>query len=167
MRIRMKTAKNQRLRTFADYLLDNKIVRTQKEFAEILGKSQSQITNYLSGKDNFSKKIVMQIQKKFPSLNEDWLEDGVGEMLKNFQTTGDIRGKDNIANVHHNGNGNIEIGTAADFIEIARNLQSQLFSKDRQIAQKDEQIAEKDKQIAQRDELANRLLKMLEDLNKK
>ena len=82
----MKNCKNERLTVFYQYLKNEGLVESKKDFAEKLGKSSAQISNYFTGTDNFSEKIVRQIQKSFPMLNGEWLEVGHGSMLKSEQS---------------------------------------------------------------------------------
>jgi len=92
----MKTAKNERLAFFFEHLKNEGVVGSKKEFAKKIGKSGAQMSNYFTGIDNFSEKIIQEIQKAFPILNKEWLQTGYGEMLTTSQQIGDISGNANI-----------------------------------------------------------------------
>jgi Predicted transcriptional regulator len=54
---------------------------TQREFAERIGSTQNVLANYESGRRNPSNAVINNICKEF-SVNEEWLRNGTGEMLK-------------------------------------------------------------------------------------
>lgn len=74
---------NQRLRKIIDELKASRNVYTDADFARIVDVSRSELSQMLSGKRPVSKRIVSNLLTNFPSINEDWLMAGEGEMLKN------------------------------------------------------------------------------------
>lgn len=73
---------NQRLRKIIDELKASRNVYTDADFARIVDVSRSELSQMLSGKRPVSKRIVSNLLTNFPSINEDWLMTGEGEMLK-------------------------------------------------------------------------------------
>ena len=66
---------NQRLRILITELRKRKKVYSQAEFAQIVGISRTQFSEIVTGKRKLSDKVI-------PEINEKWLRDGDGEMLK-------------------------------------------------------------------------------------
>ncbi|BDS10939.1 ATG16 family protein [Aureispira anguillae] len=56
--------------------------KNKTEFSKILGYTTSQsYTNYLSGSNNLSMKMVKTLKEHDPRINIDWILSGQGEML--------------------------------------------------------------------------------------
>lgn len=72
---------NERLRTFFDYLLEQRRVFNYRDFGEQIAKSKSQVSNLINGKTGITKRTAEQIKDGFPELNIEWLLHGTGEML--------------------------------------------------------------------------------------
>ena len=72
---------NERLRTFFDYLLEQRRAFNYRDFGEQIGKSKSQVSNLINGKTAITKRTAEQIKDGFPELNMEWLLHGTGEML--------------------------------------------------------------------------------------
>lgn len=73
---------NQRLKTLVAELRKHKKVYSQAEFAEIVGISRTQFSEIVTGKRKLSDKAIHKIITALPEINEDWLRNGAGEMLK-------------------------------------------------------------------------------------
>lgn len=73
---------NQRLRILITELRKRKKVYSQAEFAQIVGISRTQFSEIVTGKRKLSDKAIHKIIKALPEINEKWLRDGDGEMLK-------------------------------------------------------------------------------------
>lgn len=72
---------NQRLRKIIDELKSARSVYTDADFARIVDVSRSELSQMLSGKRPVSKRLVSNLLTEFPTINEDWLMTGAGEML--------------------------------------------------------------------------------------
>jgi plasmid maintenance system antidote protein VapI len=72
---------NQRLRKIIDELKNARSVYTDADFARIVDVSRSELSQMLSGKRPVSKRLVSNLLTEFPTINEDWLMTGAGEML--------------------------------------------------------------------------------------
>lgn len=85
---------NERIKFFINYLIETRKVFNQTDFANIIGKSKSQMSEMINGKRSISEQTVHIIASKFPDLNIDWLLYGEGEMIKNSGNfiQGDVNG---------------------------------------------------------------------------
>ena len=72
---------NQRLRKIIDELKNARSVYTDADFARIVDVSRSELSQMLSGKRPVSKRLISNLLTEFPTINEDWLMTGAGEML--------------------------------------------------------------------------------------
>ena len=77
----MKDIKIQRIRDLLSYLETERIILSQREFAEMLGIKPSSISEMLTGKRTISEKTIHKIASTFPQVNEGWLLSGEGKML--------------------------------------------------------------------------------------
>ena len=66
-----------RLLTFFNYLNIKQV-----DFAKVLGKKPSQISNILSGHKNISAEFAFEVAEKYPTLNPEWVVSGNGDMLR-------------------------------------------------------------------------------------
>lgn len=78
----MNNTTNQRLKELIKFLIDNKKVYNQKDFADKIGKSKTQLSEMVKGTLVISERTVHAIVTAFPELNTEWLLTGKGEMLK-------------------------------------------------------------------------------------
>ena len=74
---------NQRIREIIDVLKEQRIVLSDGEFASEVGIGKSQLSEVITGKRKVSEKYIRKMRMRFPEINEDWLRNGEGEMLKN------------------------------------------------------------------------------------
>lgn len=98
--------KNERVSEAFSYLKEHRKVQNQSDFAKLLGKERSYISELLNGKRDVSEHFVGLMCDLFTDINSKWIIDGVGEMLKNnTSVSGNIRNnKGNISHVVGNGN---------------------------------------------------------------
>lgn len=81
---------NQRLRQVIDGLKDQRIVYSDADFSRQVGISRSELSQMLSGKRKVSKQCLNGLFTIFPELNESWLIEGKGEILKPQETPATI-----------------------------------------------------------------------------
>lgn len=109
---------SQRFRLLLDYLKENKVVRNQQDFTERVSSDKSTISQIMNGRLTPPNDLFGRVALAFPSVNEEWLRSGEGEMLKpSVQQTSYGKNSPNV-----NGNGNlIGGGDSLDkaFAEIA------------------------------------------------
>lgn len=83
--------KSIRLKKVIAYLKGSEIIKTQRDFAEIIDMNKSNLSSALNGKEEYlTDNLFEKIAKTFPELNKIWLLTGEGEMLKkDFTKIGD------------------------------------------------------------------------------
>ena len=89
---------NERFKVLLEYLITNKEVRNQQEFAEIISSDKSTVSQIKNGKANIPNIMFERIASSFLSINIDWLRTGNGDMLKSLNQATVIAGNDNRAN---------------------------------------------------------------------
>ena len=103
--------KRDRLKIFIRHLISAKIVKTQKDLGVKLGyENESYFSQIINGHTSEPTDFIEQLKTLEPLLNTDWLEYGIGEMLKSNTTPiiqGDITiGDVNNSNISNVGHGN-------------------------------------------------------------
>lgn len=73
---------NQRIRKLIDELKNQRKVYSDADFARIVEIPRGDLSQMLSGKRKVSKRCVSNLLANFPEVNEEWLREGEGEMLK-------------------------------------------------------------------------------------
>ena len=75
--------RGERFREAVRYLQDNGHAKTQKDLAEIIGCSTSQITNAIKGKKaNMTKQLIWKLNRRFDNIfNENYIWDGNGSLI--------------------------------------------------------------------------------------
>ena len=73
---------NQRIIEAFEYLKKNKYFRNQQDFVERIGSDKSTVSQILNGRLQSNKQFVCKVSEAFNVISENWLIDGVGEMLK-------------------------------------------------------------------------------------
>ena len=68
-------SKNEKLRKFIDYLKNSGVVRTDADFANLMGRNKGNLSEILSGKNNLTPQFIYDIAQKFPELNPNFLSD--------------------------------------------------------------------------------------------
>lgn len=85
-----------RLKTIIDELKKRHIIHNQSEFAEVLNKHASYISECLSGKRLISEKLIHEVKDKFPLINYEWIMEGTGKPILDYlDFTQNIFGDDN------------------------------------------------------------------------
>lgn len=75
--------KTERLKKIISYLKWNEIVKTQKDFANIIEINKTNLSSALNGKEEYlTDNLFDKVLKKFPEISKEWLLTGKGEMLK-------------------------------------------------------------------------------------
>lgn len=77
----MQIAENERVKRVYEYLKNNKIVHSQREFAQNIGSYPSDISKILRQKQDVSNKLLERISGAYPQINPQWLQTGDGEMV--------------------------------------------------------------------------------------
>lgn len=75
---------NQRLRILVNELKNQRKVYSDADLARIIEISRGDLSQMMSGKRKVSKRCVSNLLAKFPEINENWLQNGIGEMLKSY-----------------------------------------------------------------------------------
>lgn len=73
---------NQRVKEAIGELKKSRKVHSQADFAKEVGIGVVQLSEIISGKRKVSEYYVNKILTRFPEINQDWLLNGSGEMLK-------------------------------------------------------------------------------------
>jgi len=129
--------------------------KNKTEFSKILGYSTSQsYTNYLSGSNNLSMKMVKALKEYDSRVSIDWIIEGQGEMLlnsgnlhhqkiingdNNNTQVGDFNNSDN------SNNKNISVNSNNKEIEY---LQSKIELLEQSLKDKDERLKDKERLIS-------------------
>jgi len=77
-------SENERFKKLIFYLVSNKKVRNQQQFAEEIGFDKSTVSQTKSGKVEISNNMFEKIRATYPYISIDWLKTGVGEMIADF-----------------------------------------------------------------------------------
>lgn len=103
-------SKRDRLKIFIRHLISAKIVKTQRDLGVKLGyENESYFSQIINGHTSEPTDFIEQLKTLEPLLNTDWLEYGIGEMLKS-NTTSIIKGDITIGDVSNSNLGNIGHG---------------------------------------------------------
>lgn len=82
---------NNRLTELIDYLIGERLINNDSDFASRIGKSRSTISDIKNNKRTITEQIADSIIQVFPEVNKYWLMFGDGEMLQgsppNFNET--------------------------------------------------------------------------------
>ena len=78
---------NQRLRDVVNELKNQRKVYSDADFARIVDIPRGDLSQMMSGKRKVSKRCVSNLLTHFPEINAEWLQDGVGEMLKSHSAS--------------------------------------------------------------------------------
>ena len=73
---------NQRVKELIAELKKLRLIHSQADFAKEVGIGTVQLSEIVSGKRKISEYYVNKILTRFPQINEDWLINQEGEMLK-------------------------------------------------------------------------------------
>lgn len=73
---------NQRIKKVIDYLIKEKIVYNQRDFAEKISENQSVLSEIVNGKRTVTKRFINKITDSFAFVSKDWLMNGTGDMIR-------------------------------------------------------------------------------------
>lgn len=95
-----------RLKFVIEELKRRRIIHNQSDFADILNKQASYISECVTGKRTISEKFIHEVIEKFPVVNSEFLFEGKGEPVLEFDFKNNIFGDDN----NNNNNTTIHFG---------------------------------------------------------
>ena len=132
----------ERVIKIVDWLIFEKVVKSRRELAEVLGYTESSMSQILNGKVTLSERFIKKLSTIDDRINEDWLKKESGNMLKTTQVIMNESG------VLINGdNTNSPIDNRHYYSDSPDVLRAQIELLDERIKEKDAQIKEKDAQI--------------------
>lgn len=132
----------ERVIKIVDWLIFEKVVKSRRELAEVLGYTESSMSQILNGKVTLSERFVKKLSTIDDRINEDWIRHESGNMLKTTQVI------TNESGVLINGdNTNSPIDNRHYYSDSPDVLRAQIEILDERIKEKDAQIKEKDAQI--------------------
>lgn len=127
-----------KLKQLIKRLVFENIVDSQSDFAKQLGYERSTISGMVNGKKPITDSFANKVSETF-NVNIDWLRMEQGEMFKDSQKIGDIRGSNNTAVA---GNGNHVNSETDKFLDLLK-TQNEIIQKNSEMLQKrDAQIDE-------------------------
>ena len=131
----------ERVIKIVDWVIYERIVKYRRELAEILGYTESSLSQILNGKVPLSDKFIKKLSSIDSRINEEWITSESGNML---------RSNVNYSGVQINGNNtNSPIDNRHYYSDSPDVLRAQIELLDERIKEKDAQIKEKDAQIKQ------------------
>ena len=80
---------NQRIKLVVNELKKQRKVHSAADCARLIGIDKAELSKMMSGNRHVSQRCVDNILAKFPEINEEWLRNGEGEMLKNTSAVAD------------------------------------------------------------------------------
>ena len=132
----------ERVIKIVDWLIFEKVVKSRRELAEVLGYTESSMSQILNGKVTLSERFIKKLSTIDDRINEDWIRHESGSMLKTTQVI------TNESGVLINGdNTNSPIDNRHYYSDSPDVLRAQIELLDERIKEKDAQIKEKDAQI--------------------
>lgn len=78
----MENTLNQRVTDLVNWLIFSKVALDKKDLSQKLGYNVSSFSQIINGRVPISDKFVERLLEFAPNVSEDWLVNGVGEMLK-------------------------------------------------------------------------------------
>lgn len=73
---------NQRVRLVVNDLKERRKVYSDADCARLIGIEKADFSRMMSGKKPITQRCVESLLAQFPEINEEWLRNGDGEMLK-------------------------------------------------------------------------------------
>ena len=145
----------ERVTKIVDWLIYDKIVKSRRDLAEILGYTESSLSQILNGKVALSKRFIKKLSNIDDRINPEWVLQESGNMLT---SSANING----SGVQINGNNtNSPIDNRHYYSDSPDVLRAQIELLDERIKEKDAQIKEKDAQIKEKDAQIKSLLDIL------
>jgi plasmid maintenance system antidote protein VapI len=80
--LKIKVIMNQRVRLVVNDLKERRRIHSDADCARLIGIEKADFSRMMSGKRAVSQRCVANLLASFPEINEDWLRNGDGEMLK-------------------------------------------------------------------------------------
>lgn len=93
---------NERIKQVYDYLLENRLIYSQADFARCIKLNTGTTSEMLKGKSGVSQKTLDKLCEKFPMISYSWMLTGEGSMIKQDMTM-----KDDSVKVHLENIGNV------------------------------------------------------------
>ena len=150
----------ERVIKIVDWLIFEKVVKSRRELAEVLGYTESSMSQILNGKVTLSERFIKKLSTIDNRINEDWIRHESGNMLKTTQVI------TNESGVLINGdNTNSPIDNRHYYSDSPDVLRAQIELLDERIKEKDAQIKEKDAQIKEKDAQIKSLLDIISKFN--
>ncbi|MBO5471565.1 MAG: XRE family transcriptional regulator [Bacteroidales bacterium] len=150
----------ERVIKIVDWLIFEKVVKSRRELAEVLGYTESSMSQILNGKVTLSERFIKKLSTIDDRINEDWIRHESGNMLKTTQVI------TNESGVLINGdNTNSPIDNRHYYSDSPDVLRAQIELLDERIKEKDAQIKEKDAQIKEKDAQIKSLLDIISKFN--
>ena len=143
----------ERVIKIVDWLIFEKKIKSRRELAEIMGYTESSMSQILNGKVTLSERFIKKLSVMDDRISEDWITSGSGNMLMS---------PINVGGVQINGdNTNSPIDNRHYYSDSPDVLRAQIELLDERIKEKDAQIKEKDAQIKEKDAQIKQLLDIL------
>lgn len=96
----MKDIMNQRLRDVQNFLVSQGKIRNQSEFGKAMGKSRSQLSEYMCGRRRVTRDLAYTVSKYFPEIDPLFLMDA--EHTQMLVSSTNVQGNHNVVNNGHN-----------------------------------------------------------------
>lgn len=74
---------NQRIKLVINELKKQRKIHSAADCARLIGIDKAELSKMMSGNRHVSQRCVDNLLATFPEINEEWLRNGEGEMLKN------------------------------------------------------------------------------------
>lgn len=96
----MKDIMNQRLRDVQNFLVSQGKIRNQSEFGKAMGKSRSQLSEYMCGRRRVTRDLAYTVSEYFPEIDPLFLMDA--EHTQMLVSSASVQGNHNVVNNGHN-----------------------------------------------------------------
>ena len=96
----MKDIMNQRLRDVQNFLVSQGKIRNQSEFGKAMGKSRSQLSEYMCGRRRVTRDLAYTVNEYFPEIDPLFLMDA--EHTQMLVSSTNVQGNHNVVNNGHN-----------------------------------------------------------------
>lgn len=96
----MKDIMSQRLRDVQNFLVSQGKIRNQSEFGKAMGKSRSQLSEYMCGRRRVTRDLAYTVSEYFPEIDPLFLMDA--EHTQMLVPSTNVQGNHNVVNNGHN-----------------------------------------------------------------
>ena len=96
----MENIMSQRLRDVQNFLVSERKIRNQSEFGRAMGKSRSQLSEYMCGRRRVTHDLAYTVSKYFPEIDPLFLIDE--EHTQMLVPSTNVQGNHNVVNNGHN-----------------------------------------------------------------